>query len=89
MAQTITLTDHRYDPDEIHIDHGETLNVINATNEAHTLTADDGSFDTGEVGPGEEVALEVTSDVAVGANSFHCSYHSDMRGTLVVSLPED
>jgi plastocyanin len=48
---------------------------------SHTVTADEGSFDTGNIGQGE--SKTVTFD-KVGTFSYHCTYHSNMTGTVVV-----
>ncbi len=57
-----------------------TFAVRNTGNAPHTLTADDGTFDTGTLQPGEEttVTIEATGPVAV-----RCEIHPDaMRGTI-------
>lgn len=47
----------------------------------HTMTADDGSFDTGHVKGG---ATEEFKAPAAGAYPFHCEIHNTMKGTLTV-----
>ncbi|HEV2825446.1 MAG TPA: cupredoxin domain-containing protein, partial [Actinomycetota bacterium] len=44
----------RFDPDELSVAAGTTLLVANVGGKPHTLTADDGSFDTGLVEPGAQ-----------------------------------
>ena len=46
----------RFDPDELTVAAGTTLLVANVGGKPHTLTADDGSFDTGIIDPGAEGA---------------------------------
>ena len=56
--------------------------VTNEDTEAHTVTADSsGGFDV-KVPPGKTVELTAP---AAGSYKYHCTYHSDMHGTLVVS----
>jgi plastocyanin len=43
-----------YDPDELTIKVGDSVVWINEDNEAHTATAEDGTFDTGEIAGGEQ-----------------------------------
>jgi len=48
----------------------------------HTMTADDGSFDTKPVAAGK--TAEVDAPTAPGTYTFHCSIHPSMTGTLTV-----
>ncbi len=61
---------------------GTTVTITNNDSAPHTLTADDGSFDTGGIGPGESVTL--TFDTA-GTFTFHCEIHSSMKGSITVT----
>jgi plastocyanin len=47
----------------------------------HTVTADDGSFSSGNMNPGNNFSFTFTSP---GTYTYHCSYHSWMKGTIVV-----
>jgi plastocyanin len=47
----------------------------------HTATADDGSWDTGNISPGSSKAL--TFAVA-GTFAYHCTVHPMMKATVVV-----
>ncbi|MFQ4150170.1 cupredoxin domain-containing protein [Arthrobacter sp. LAPM80] len=60
---------------------GATISVMNMDAQAHTVTADDGSFDV-VVKPGSNVTF--TAPKKPGAYTYHCTYHSSMHGTLVV-----
>lgn len=60
---------------------GATVTVMNMDSQAHTLTADDGSFDA-IVKAGTSVTF--TAPAKPGAYSYHCTYHSNMHGTLTV-----
>ena len=48
----------------------------------HTMTADDGSFDTGHVDAGKKA--EVEAPKTAGTYSFHCEIHPSMTATLTV-----
>ena len=66
-------------------DHGgrrRQVTFVDAGKEAHTATADDGSFDAGTLNPGE--SKTVTFDTA-GSYGYHCSLHPWMKGTVVVT----
>ena len=61
---------------------GAVVQVSNADAEAHTLTAEDGSFDTGSVDDGTVVSF--TAPAVPGTYSFYCDIHPSMTGQLVV-----
>jgi len=60
---------------------GATVTVMNMDSEAHTVTADDGSFDA-VVKAGASTTF--TAPAKPGSYSYHCTYHSNMHGTLTV-----
>jgi plastocyanin len=81
----------RFDPSELTVAAGTTLLVANVGGKPHTLTADDGSFDTGVVDPGAEGGrfagrnASVTLDKA-GTFAFHCEVHpAAMKGVVTVT----
>ena len=61
---------------------GAVVQVSNADAEAHTLTAEDGTFDTGSVDGGTVVSF--TAPTVPGTYSFYCDIHPSMTGSLVV-----
>ena len=60
---------------------GDTVTWTNRDSAAHTATADDDSFDTGNLGQG--ASGTVTFDTA-GTFAYHCSIHTNMTGSVVV-----
>lgn len=61
---------------------GATVTVMNMDGEAHTVTADSGTaFDT-KVDP--SASSTFTAPMKPGTYAFHCTYHGNMHGTLVV-----
>ncbi|UUL75620.1 cupredoxin domain-containing protein [Pseudarthrobacter sp. Fe7] len=60
---------------------GSTVTVMNMDNQAHTVTADDGSFDA-VVKAGTSITF--TAPAKPGTYTYHCTYHSNMHGTLTV-----
>jgi plastocyanin len=61
---------------------GAVVQVSNADAEAHTLTAQNGAFDTGSVDGGSTVSF--TAPNAPGTYEFYCDIHPSMTGQLVV-----
>ena len=62
---------------------GQELVVTNNDSVPHTLTANDGSFDTGLLQPGEQAVIAAPS--SAGAFAFFCEVHPAMTGELVVA----
>jgi plastocyanin len=62
---------------------GAAVPVRNDDSVAHTVTADDGAFDSGEVDPGG--TAEFTAPAEPGSYAIHCEIHSSMQGTVTVS----
>lgn len=61
---------------------GSEVTFENADDTAHTLTADDGAFDTGDVAGGASATFTAPGDP--GEYAFHCEIHPSMTGTLTV-----
>lgn len=62
---------------------GATLTVTNMDGVAHTVTADDGaSFDVTIKGGGGTATF--TAPEKPGTYAYHCTFHPNMHGTLVV-----
>jgi plastocyanin len=61
---------------------GAKVTVMNMDGEAHTLTADSGgAFDT-KIDPGASATF--TAPAKAGTYAFHCTFHGNMHGMLVV-----
>ncbi len=61
---------------------GDQIQVMNMDSEAHTVTADaSGGFDV-QVPAGQTVTFTAPSQA--GSYPFHCDYHSNMHGVLIV-----
>jgi plastocyanin len=72
-----------YDPDNITVVIGVNNTVIwtNNDNEPHTVTASDGSFDSGNMNPGATFAYTFTKP---GTFPYTCTYHPWMQGYVTV-----
>lgn len=81
-ADVLTIEDFAYSPEPLVVDKGTVVRVVNKDDAAHTVTADDGSFDTGELGEGESKELTVDG---TGELSYHCEIHDYMQGVIRVS----
>jgi plastocyanin len=61
---------------------GSEVTFENRGENPHTMTADDGSFDSGQVGPGESASVAAPEEP--GDYAFHCEIHPAMTATLTV-----
>jgi plastocyanin len=81
----------RFDPAKLSVAAGTTLLVANVGGKPHSLTADDGSFDTGIIDPGAEGGRFAGKNASVTLNQagtfkFHCEIHpAAMKGTVTVT----
>ena len=81
----------RFVPDQLSVKAGSTLQFANVGAKPHSLTADDGSFDTGIVAPGPEAGRFAGTNATItvrepGTFRFHCEVHPQaMTGTLTVT----
>jgi plastocyanin len=62
---------------------GATVTVKNEGSAQHTVTSDDGKFDTGAVDPGSSKTF--TAPSTPGTYKFHCNIHQFMTAELVVT----
>lgn len=91
-AAPVNIEFQAFSPTPIDVLPGETVEWDNVSSRAHTVTADDGSFDSGEVQAGDR--FERTFD-AVGAYGYHCRIHPgmvaevDVRRVTLGSLPTE
>jgi plastocyanin len=79
----------RFDPARLTVAAGTTLLVANVGGKPHTLTADNGDFDTGIIDPGAEGGRFAGHNASVTLNKagtfkFHCEVHpAVMKGVTV------
>lgn len=76
-----TIQDFTFQPGRLEIAAGTTIVWTNAGQIAHTVSAEDGSFDSGLIEPGQRGSLTFSRP---GTYPFHCTPHPFMRGVIVV-----
>jgi plastocyanin len=77
----VTIAGFAFDPATVTIQVGDSVTWTNEDSVAHTATAGDGSFDTGQIANGGSDT--VTFDTA-GTFAYICSIHPQMTGSVVV-----
>jgi plastocyanin len=65
------------------VEAGSQVTVTNEDGIPHTLTADDGSFDTGQISGGGTATF--TAPDEAGEHPVHCEIHAGMTATLEVT----
>ncbi|MGZ3687861.1 MAG: cupredoxin domain-containing protein [Bdellovibrionota bacterium] len=68
------------DPQTVEV--GQTVNWVNQDTIAHTVTADDDSFDSGSISPGASFSRSFN---LIGPIHYHCNIHPSMTGMLTVT----
>lgn len=81
-SASVTMRDIAFDPPAVTVAPGGTVTWTNEDGFAHTVTAGDGSFDSGEVGQGGTFSQTFDSP---GEHAYVCSLHPGMEGVVVVS----
>jgi plastocyanin len=90
---SVTIADLAYNPAMVVVQPGDTVTWTNNDQASHSVTADDGSFDSagalcsssitfGCLRPGQSYTHTFTSS---GTFSYHCRVHPSMHGTVVVA----
>jgi plastocyanin len=77
----VTIVDFAFQPASLEVPAGSTVTWTNSGAATHTVTADNGAFDSGRLAPG--ASFSQTFDTA-GTFTYHCEIHAQMVGTIVV-----
>jgi plastocyanin len=81
-SASVNISNFAFDPNVLEVTAGTTVTWTNNDGANHTVSADDGSFDSGSIGSGG--SFSVTFDTP-GTYTYHCNIHGNMTGTVVVS----
>jgi len=81
-SASVAIVDFSFDPGSVAVDAGGTVTWTNQGPSAHTVTADDGSFDSGTLDAGASFSFTFAS---AGTVSYHCAIHPNMVGSVAVS----
>jgi len=77
----VTIKDFEFTPSAITIKVGDTVTWTNNGPSIHTVTADDGSFDSGDLSGGKTFSHTFQT---AGTFAYHCSLHPFMKATVTV-----
>lgn len=79
-SEPIEITDFAFNT--VIVDAGSVVEVRNVDDVEHTVTADDGSFDTGTIAGKGATTFVAPSEP--GTYTFFCAIHPSMTGQLIV-----
>src|SRR5215213_5265065 len=79
---TVSIKDFAFNPSNTTIAPGTTVTWVNNDQTAHTVTANDGAFDSGTLQPGQSYSFAFDK---AGTYAYHCNIHPDMSATVSVS----
>ena len=77
----IEIADFKYDPETVTVDAGTEVTWTNSDDAAHTATADDSSFDTGDLDQGDSNSVTFDEPEAF---TYYCRFHPFMKATVEV-----
>ena len=81
-GDAVAIADFNYEPAELEVAAGTTVTFTNEDGFAHTVTAKDKTFDSGNLDEG--ATFEHTFDEP-GTFAYLCAIHNSMTGTVTVS----
>lgn len=78
----VSIVDFAFQPASLMIASGTTVTWTNTGSAPHTATADDGSFDSGQLTSGQSFSQTLSTP---GTFTYHCSVHPFMTAMITVS----
>ena len=78
----VVIKNFAFSPTPLHVKAGAVLTVANDDGTTHTLTADDGAFDTGDLDGGTQMKITIGKP---GKYAYHCDIHNYMTGVIEAS----
>jgi plastocyanin len=82
-AHIVYIRDFYFSPASISVQPGTTVTWVNAGQAPHTVTSDDGQFDSGVLMPGDSYKVKF---VGQGTLTYYCAIHPFMRGSVGVGM---
>ena len=77
----IEIKRFEFDPSILEVRPGDQIRWTNQDISPHTATAEDGSWDTGELLKGQSATVNVAENMST---AYICAFHPNMRAQLVV-----
>jgi plastocyanin len=80
----VSIQDFFFSPANVSVEPGTTVTWVNEGNVPHTVTSDDGQFDSGVLMPGDSYTVMFKGQ---GTITYHCAIHPSMTGSVTVGRP--
>jgi plastocyanin len=80
-SNAVSITSMSFSPAPLNASAGATITWTNNDNVAHTVTADDNSFDSGSIAPGGKYTRTFAT---AGTYPYHCTFHAAMSASVIV-----
>ncbi len=81
-AATVTLGDNTFTPNQLSVAAGTTVTWTNAGQRPHTVTAEDGSFNSGTLNSGDTFSVNFDTP---GTYRYICEFHNGMEVVIIVT----
>jgi plastocyanin len=80
----VSIQDFFFSPANVTVEPGTTVTWVNEGTVPHTVTSDDGQFDSGVLMPGDSYTVMFKGQ---GTITYHCMIHPSMTGSVTVGTP--
>lgn len=80
-AMAVEIKSFAFNPADLTVAVGTKVTWTNDDTVAHTVTAEDNSFDSGNLDPGKSFSFTFSK---AGTYQYHCKYHANMVATITV-----
>ena len=84
-TQAVDIENFAFNPDMVVVMNGTTMTWTNLDAGSHSVTSDDGAFDSGLLAQGE--SFSYTFDT-LDTFPYHCTVHSSMTGSVETATPQ-
>jgi plastocyanin len=78
----VQIANFAFNPSTLTVKVGTTVTWTNADSAPHTVTANDGSFASGDLNQGDSFSFTFTT---AGTYAYHCGVHPGMKATITVT----
>jgi plastocyanin len=80
-GNSVTIMNFAFSPVTLTVKTGMKVTWMNNDTVTHTVTANQGAFDSGDLSPGNSFSFTFTK---AGTYSYHCNIHHSMMATIIV-----
>ncbi|MDQ2902837.1 MAG: cupredoxin family copper-binding protein [Chloroflexota bacterium] len=80
-SNTVGVSNFTFSPGALTVHVGDKVTWTNNDSVAHTVTSDNGKFDSNTLAPGTSFSFKFTK---AGTYDYHCNIHSSMHGSIIV-----